>query len=172
MPVEIIAWNHEENFRRRAEGDSYISLPLGLPPSPHAIRVFTIQGILGVCVWGGGRWFTNPAAEQMVAEGQSNLIPMIMPTDVRSAEKGNMYARSLVEVAYPKYITIDETEYILEDREWAEGLMYIDQRTGEDRLVRPEIMKLQFEGFAGRTARSIKRKGEEQSIPGKDNDRH
>lgn len=47
-------------------------------------------------------------------EGRSSLIPMIMPTDVCSAENGNIYGWSLVEVVFPTYIRIDETEYISE----------------------------------------------------------
>ncbi|KAL8720033.1 MAG: hypothetical protein Q9225_003049 [Loekoesia sp. 1 TL-2023] len=110
----------------RATGASYIRLPTDLPPGPNIVDTLAIQGLLGLA-WGGGEWFVSPAAKRLL-RGKSNPVPVIVPKDMRSANKGNVLARSPKRVVYPTSMKINGTEYTT-DRAGAENFMYTDHGT-------------------------------------------
>lgn len=120
------SWDRSESFGNDlnyADGASYISLPKSLPPDPTAISGLLMQGILGF-VWGGGKWFASPAADRLLG-GRSGLN---LRRDLRSAKKGDVYARPPRRVVYPTFITMNGTEYSSD--EGAESFMYTNHDTG------------------------------------------
>ena len=107
---------------RKAEGASYVTLPESLPPPPVEVPALFIQGILGL-VWGGGKWFASPAAERLLG-GKGHPSPK---RDIRSRDKGTMYARPPKVMVVPTFININGTEYI----DGGSGNhMYMDHSTG------------------------------------------
>lgn len=116
-----------ERSHFRATGASYIRLPTNLPPGPNIIDTLAIQGLLGLA-WGGGEWFVSPAAKRLLG-GKSNPVPLIIPKDIRSADKGNVFARSPRRVVYPTFMKINGTEY-MSNQAGAKDLMYTDHDTG------------------------------------------
>ncbi|KAL8720695.1 MAG: hypothetical protein Q9225_002488 [Loekoesia sp. 1 TL-2023] len=131
------SWDRSESFDNdfeNADGASYISLPKSLPPDPTAISGLVMQGILGF-VWGGGKWFASPAADRLLGGRGSWKLQR----DLRSAAKGNVYARPPRKVIYPTFITINGTEYSSDEA--AGNFMYTHHDTGTklnltDRFIR------------------------------------
>lgn len=105
-------------------GGSYIRLPEYLPPNPRLNRALSVQGILGLA-WGGGKWFASPAAESLLG-GRSRSVPR---RDIRSATKGDVYARPPRTLVYPNLMRINGTEYTMTISN-AEEVMYINGDTG------------------------------------------
>ncbi|KAL8734089.1 MAG: hypothetical protein Q9181_003318 [Wetmoreana brouardii] len=90
-------------------GASYIRLPQALPPGQNTVSALDIEGILGL-VWGGGRWFVSTAADRLLSGGSRSLSRKGR-RDIRSPEKGTVYARPPRRAVYPTFITVNGTEY-------------------------------------------------------------
>lgn len=117
-------WTYQEPLNDIC-GASYITLPQSLPPDRNTIRTLDIEGILGL-VWGGGKWFVSPAADRLLAGGGKS-VSRNGRRDIRSPEKGTVYARSPRALVYPTFVTINGTEY---SNEGMENLIYTDTTTG------------------------------------------
>lgn len=92
-----------------AEGASYITMPQSLPPNDDTARWLSTQGLLGM-VWNGGKWFQTPETERLL--GLSAISTMSkLRRDIRSARKGNAYARSPTRIRYPTYMDINGTRW-------------------------------------------------------------
>ncbi|KAL8731288.1 MAG: hypothetical protein Q9166_003512 [cf. Caloplaca sp. 2 TL-2023] len=96
----------------RAAGASYITLPAALPPDPSTSNWLMMEGLLGL-VWGGGKWFSSPAAEKFLGSRDSFTHPGggKFRRDIRSAKKGSVYARPPLRGRFPLYIEINGTQY-------------------------------------------------------------
>ncbi|KAL8911112.1 MAG: hypothetical protein Q9171_003650 [Xanthocarpia ochracea] len=95
----------------RAVGASYITVPAALPPDPSTEKWLMAEGLLGL-VWGGGKWFASSAAEKLL-ERESSIInrKRNVPRGIRSAKKGNIYARPPHRGRFPTLIHINGTRY-------------------------------------------------------------
>ena len=95
----------------RAVGASYITMPATLPPDPSTAKWLMAEGILGLA-WGGGKWFASPAAEKLLGRGSGiNHRKKKVPRGIRSAKKGNVYARPPHRGRFPTLIQINGTRY-------------------------------------------------------------
>ncbi|KAL8840874.1 MAG: hypothetical protein Q9170_001138 [Blastenia crenularia] len=104
-----------------ASGASYIRLPEQLPPDPRSNYALSMQGILGLA-WGGGKWFISPAAKSLL-DGRIHSIKG--RRGIRSAVKGDVFARSPVRMVYPAFMKLNGTEYTSDDS-GAGGFVYTD----------------------------------------------
>ncbi|KAL8769213.1 MAG: hypothetical protein Q9209_004714 [Squamulea sp. 1 TL-2023] len=105
---------------RLAKGASYISLPRNLPPGEAESNWLTAEGMLGL-VWGGGRWFTS----HMVSTQLDSLN--LRKRDIRSAKKGQVYARSPPRVVFPSLVRMGDVNYTADA---AEEMIYRNDVTG------------------------------------------
>ena len=119
-------WRSRSEFLDPAQGASYITMPVRLPPDPAAVGALEVQGILGL-VWGGGKWFAGAAAAERYLDGRSH--PMRRRMDRRSALDGDVLATSPGTVAWPSSMEINGTEYEADER--AGDFMYRINGTGE-----------------------------------------
>ncbi|KAI4223190.1 MAG: hypothetical protein L6R40_008522 [Gallowayella cf. fulva] len=87
----------------RAAGASYITMPAALPPDPNISHWLMMEGLLGL-VWGGGKWFSSPAAEKYFTGRNARR-------NIRSAKKGTVYARPPLRGRIPTFMEINGTKY-------------------------------------------------------------
>ncbi|KAI4264259.1 MAG: hypothetical protein L6R42_000624 [Xanthoria sp. 1 TBL-2021] len=99
-----------KDWQSRAVGASYITLPATLPPDPSTSKWLMAEGLLGL-VWGGGKWFASPAAQDLLGRRDSITSRRAAPRGIRSALKGNVYARPPLRGRFPTRVQIDGTEY-------------------------------------------------------------
>ncbi|KAL8629073.1 hypothetical protein Q9189_005223 [Teloschistes chrysophthalmus] len=90
-----------------AEGASYITVPQDLPPNADTEKRLASQGLLGL-QWNGGKWFSTPETERWLGLSAISTLAKLR-RDVRSARKGNVYARSPPRMKYPTYMDINGT---------------------------------------------------------------
>ena len=96
--------------RYAAQGASYIRLPLVLPPDVRIAYSLIMQGLLGL-IWTGGTWFASPVAEKLL-RAQNRIYPKERSRRIlRSAAKGDVYARPPSWVKYPDFLEINATRY-------------------------------------------------------------
>ncbi|KAL8635522.1 MAG: hypothetical protein Q9228_006993 [Teloschistes exilis] len=93
--------------RYAAEGASYITAPQSLPPSADTAKWLASQGLLGL-MWNGGKWFSTPDTERLLGLPAISTLAKLR-RDVRSAKKGNVYARAPSRIKYPTYMDINGT---------------------------------------------------------------
>ncbi|KAL8789290.1 MAG: hypothetical protein Q9213_001213 [Squamulea squamosa] len=105
---------------RMAKGASYISLPKALPPEEAESNWLDAEGMLGL-VWGGGKWFTSKAVSTQL--GSLN----VRKRDIRSAKKGQVYARPPPRVVFPSLLRVGDVNYTADA---AEEMMYRNDVTG------------------------------------------
>ena len=91
-----------------ATGASYIELPVALPPHSSTVNWVAAEGILGL-VWGGGSWFSGPAAARLLG-GRAGAIPK-MRRSIRSASKGTVYALSPRRAVHPTSMVVNGTNF-------------------------------------------------------------
>ena len=91
-------------------------MPTILPPDGGVVKMLTMEGILGLS-WGGGTWFANQAARDMLARGGSGgfvsgPIPKVRSKrGIRSQEKGTIYAQGPQKWVWPDVVVVNGTEY-------------------------------------------------------------
>ena len=112
--------NNERQTFTIAHGASYISLPTIVPPKGQVGNWLTAEGILGLS-WGGGNWFASLKASQFL---QNHL----RKRDVRSPNKGQVYAMPPPRFQYPAIMSINGTEYTAQV---VGGVLYKNDDTGE-----------------------------------------
>lgn len=108
----------------RLGGGSYVTLPQTLPPDTTTSLWLQMEGVLGL-VWGGQKWFVNDKA-RLFFSGRS--VGSIMRRDIRSAQKGTVYARPPRKDIYPSSITVNGSEYT--SAEDAGDFVYTETGTG------------------------------------------
>lgn len=89
-------------------GASYISLPEKLPPNPLMHQWLSAEGLLGL-VWGGGSWFASPQAQNVLGGGPVGIKKA--RRDIRSKDKGNLWARPPMKEVFPMWIDINGSRY-------------------------------------------------------------
>lgn len=96
----------------RASGASYITVPKALPPDGKTSMWAMGEGILAMA-WGGGSWFGDPKARSYLGDvATSRVGPRSrLRRDVRSVNKGKLWARRPLKVAFPDVVEIDGTQY-------------------------------------------------------------
>lgn len=99
------------------EGASFIRLPQALPPDPSMYGWMMVEGLLGLA-WGGGSWFISEKAKRLLGGGAGKGR-----RDIRSENKGNLWARSPMRECFPKWIDFNGTRY---EDEGVEGKIYKD----------------------------------------------
>ncbi|KAL8950458.1 MAG: hypothetical protein Q9183_007522, partial [Haloplaca sp. 2 TL-2023] len=66
------------------------------------------QGILGL-IWEGGRWFLTPESERLL--GVNSVIPKRkVRRDIRSEDKGQVFARPPFKTVYPTTVELNGVE--------------------------------------------------------------
>ena len=94
-----------------ATGASYIEMPKALPPDDTVSNWLDAEGILGL-VWGGGKWFTSPAASKALGYAGGVSPKSRLRRDIRSESKGTVYAGHPRRWVYPTYIDVNGTRYL------------------------------------------------------------
>lgn len=98
-----------------ATGASYIEMPTVLPPGEKISDWLDAEGVLGLA-WGGGKWFSSPAASRLLGSAAGIGPKSMLRRDVRSRAKGKVYAGRPRRWIYPSYIDFNGTRYfIVED---------------------------------------------------------
>ncbi|KAL8897430.1 MAG: hypothetical protein Q9192_002574 [Flavoplaca navasiana] len=97
-----------------ATGASYIDLPTALPPEEKVSRWLDAQGILGL-VWGGGKWFSSPAASRLLGYDGSISPKDRRRRDFRSSLGGTVYAGRPHHWVFPTYIDVNGKRYFAEN---------------------------------------------------------
>ena len=97
-----------------ATGASYIDLPTALPPDEKVSRWLDAQGILGL-VWGGGKWFSGPAASRLLGYDGSTSPKDRRRRDFRSSLGGTLYAGRPHHWVFPTYIDVNGKRYFSEN---------------------------------------------------------
>lgn len=98
-----------------SEGASFFRIPAKLPPDPSTNKWMMVEGLVGLA-WGGGNWFISEKAKRVLGGGR-----MKGRRDIRSKEKGNMWARAPMRECFPKWIDVNGTRY---EDEGTEGKVY------------------------------------------------
>ena len=96
-----------------ATGASYIDLPRALPPDGEASNWMDAQGMLGL-VWGGGKWFSSPAASRLLGYDGSGGHKRRRRRDFGSRPNGTVYAGRPHRRVLPTYIDVNGTRYFAE----------------------------------------------------------
>ena len=117
-------WEYDE-WLAGMSGASYIRLPQALPPEKDCVGALDAEGIMGL-VWGGGKWFSSPAAERLLSFGGTRRM-VRKRRDVRSPYQGTVYAGGPRRVVYPGLLMVNRSNYTSVA---VEGLMYRDDLTG------------------------------------------
>ncbi|KAL8834376.1 MAG: hypothetical protein Q9170_003786 [Blastenia crenularia] len=128
----IFTWEGTRSARgyvlEKAVGASYITLPRSLPPDDMVKGWMLVEGLLGLA-WGGGKWFASPAAQRLLAGGSSVVPRSRLRRNIRSVEKGDVYARSPPRSVLPDQVVWDGTLYT---GNGSADAMYLDTTTGRD----------------------------------------
>ena len=96
---------------RPATGAQYVSLPKRLPPDPAANRWMSMQGILEMA-YGGGKWFTTPAAERLCGPATGRSRRWLKGIrDIRSPLKGDLCIGPAPTWRYPELVVVNGSEY-------------------------------------------------------------
>ncbi|KAL8727627.1 MAG: hypothetical protein Q9166_005935 [cf. Caloplaca sp. 2 TL-2023] len=105
-------WRQPAPDRRAAEGASYISMPRTLPPDRKTSGWLAWEGLLGL-EWSGrsGRWFASSAAEDLLGGDGGIAVGARHRRELRSTNRGNVFARPPLKVKYPALIEINGTKY-------------------------------------------------------------
>ena len=94
-----------------ATGAQYISLPERLPPDPTSSRWMSVQGILRMA-YGGGNWFTTPAAERLCGPAMRGLRKRLNERrDIRSPLKGDLCVGPAPSWRYPELVVVNGSDY-------------------------------------------------------------
>lgn len=117
-------WRQPATDRRAAEGASYISLPRTLPPKPNVARWLAWEGLLGLEWSGGGRWFADSAAEDLIRSDSGILVGAKRRRDVLSANRGTAFARPPLRMRYPTSVEINGTHYSMLNGGASDALLY------------------------------------------------
>ncbi|KAL8866693.1 MAG: hypothetical protein Q9174_006147 [Haloplaca sp. 1 TL-2023] len=113
-------WEWKNPDRRKgiglaAKGASYITLPRILPPNLVMSQWLAAEGILGL-IWGGGTWFSGPAAQDVLAggkwQGSGGRGRRKGRREIRSEEKGAVFAGPPHRWMYPSLVEVDGTTYM------------------------------------------------------------
>lgn len=67
-------------------------------------------------MWGGGKWFASTAASRLLGgeadPGGSGVVPRSqLKRGIRSKDKGTVYATSPKRAVYPRFLTVNGTDY-------------------------------------------------------------
>ncbi|KAL8870041.1 MAG: hypothetical protein Q9174_003819 [Haloplaca sp. 1 TL-2023] len=101
-PGEYIYTVAEDPNYQSVGGGSYIKInSIRLPPDPPTVAQLVAQRVLGL-VWAGGSWFSNPAAQKRF-QGKRKKT-----RDVRSVDKGQVYAGPPARWRYPTYVDVGD----------------------------------------------------------------
>ena len=96
---------------RPATGAQYVSLPKRLPPDPAASRWMSMQGILEMA-YGGGKWFTTPAAEKLCPPATGRPQKGLKGRrDIRSPLKGDLCIGPAPRWKYPELVVVNGSKY-------------------------------------------------------------
>ncbi|KAL8762009.1 MAG: hypothetical protein Q9184_001926 [Pyrenodesmia sp. 2 TL-2023] len=114
----------------RATGASFIRMPTSLPPDPKTSIWLQAEGMLGM-IWGSsGAWFVHEGAK---ARWGPKVRPRSkMRRDIRSAEKGKLWARSPPRAVFPDMVEIDGEVY---RGDGSGNTMFTDGRGGKVNLT-------------------------------------
>ena len=108
-----------EPIPKSATGASYIEIPARLPPDSETSHWLDAEGLLGL-VWGGGRWFASESASRLLGVGTSTgngvTRKSTLKREIRSANKGTVYAMPPRRVVYPTFMVLNGTNYTDEGR--------------------------------------------------------
>ncbi|KAL9005349.1 MAG: hypothetical protein Q9188_001865 [Gyalolechia gomerana] len=95
----------------RVTGGSYVTLPRTLPPGEEEKKWMAVEGLLAMA-WGGGEWSASLAARRLF--GSNGVTPKSRARrDIRSSEKGRVFARSPTHDILPDRIESNETAFVL-----------------------------------------------------------
>ena len=117
-------WRQPATDRRAAEGASYISLPRTLPPKPNVTRWLAWEGLLGLEWSGGGRWFADSAAGDLLRTGSSISVGARHRRDTLPANRGRVVARPPVTKRYPSSLEINGTQYHAQEANPGDEFLY------------------------------------------------
>ncbi|KAL8868388.1 MAG: hypothetical protein Q9174_005027 [Haloplaca sp. 1 TL-2023] len=98
-------WDESDNLAHwtPATGASYIELPRSLPPDAKTSAWLAAEGLFGL-VWGGGKWFSSPAASRILGYAPGVRPRSHLRRDIRSESKGQVYAGRPPRFVYPAII--------------------------------------------------------------------
>ncbi len=113
-------WQPADINSGNGKGASYISLPTALPPTDEDANWLAAEGMLGL-VWGNGKWFSSKLASAYFGSFQ------LTTRDIRSAKKGQVFARSPPGIVFPSIVRIGDVNYTAVD---AGGVLYREDVTG------------------------------------------
>ena len=98
-------WGTWYNQATWVRGASYIRLPTRLPIRKGQSDWLAAQGMLGL-IWDKGSWYASEAASSYI-----NSLKLDLRRDVRSPDKGQVYAMPPPRVAFPDRVGINGTNY-------------------------------------------------------------
>lgn len=93
-----------------ATGASYIEMPRAVPPDEKRSAWLSAEGVYGL-VWGGGKWFSSPAASRTLGYAAGISPRSRLRRDVRSEAKGTVHAGRPPRWIYPTVIRVNGTNY-------------------------------------------------------------
>lgn len=102
-----------------ATGASYIDLPRTLPPDERVSNWLSAQGILGL-VWGGGKWFSSPAASRLLGYDGSVGQKSRLRRNSQPNLKGIVYVGLPRYWVLPTYMDLNGTRYVAESGSYAD----------------------------------------------------
>ncbi|KAL8639929.1 MAG: hypothetical protein Q9228_003093 [Teloschistes exilis] len=110
-------------YQTPASGASYIEMPRYVPPDDTVSAWLSAEGVLGL-VYGGGDWFSSPAASRILGSTTRASPKSRLRRDIRSRNRGTVYAGPPRRWTYPTFISVDGLNYT---DKGAGNLLYKDE---------------------------------------------